>query len=476
MIKSAAFLLIVFSLSVVAQSRRVVPGGPTKPAAAAVDSLASDQTAKQMFDEANAFARNKFAEFEQKKIAYSESLRKQTIRDQKQLAAKYAGLLSAKPNLAGEDLYYLGMLHWIAENFDGSVATFLKYLADPNAVPEKVQTSRSVLVIISSKRQDFDDAEVKLAEYLKAGPIKLSDRARMENELAKAYLTVREFTKAAAHAAQAFAATRSVLADPAARSRGLDQLIDDAMVLFEATSSSKKTAEADAALEGLRKAAAEFQAPKVYFYAVDNQIKYMIETGRKPHAMELYAGASVVAAKDFPVKEQENEFTQLLKKREKHYKLLGEPAPELGETDRWFPGVKSTLEGLKGNVVFLDFWATWCAPCFEAFPHLSEWNEQYRADGLYVLGITRYYGMAEGFVVDRENEIAFLQRFRKARKLDYDFAVTTDQTIQRNFGALSLPTAVIIDRKGVIRYIEAGSSPSRFDDMHKMIVKLLAEK
>ena len=80
-----------------------------------------------MFDEANAFARNKFAEFEQKKIAYSESLRKQTIRDQKQLAAKYAGLLSAKPNLAGEDLYYLGMLHWIAANLDGTAGSLRKY-------------------------------------------------------------------------------------------------------------------------------------------------------------------------------------------------------------------------------------------------------------------------------------------------------------------------------------------------------------
>jgi thiol-disulfide isomerase/thioredoxin len=470
--KFSAFLIIIFALSASAQSRRVVPADPAVTTVASI----ADQSVKSMFDEANTYSRNKFTEFEQKKIAYSEGLRKQTQIEQKQLAAKYAGVVSQRTNIASEDLYYLGMLHWIAENLDGATAALSRYIADPSSVPDKTQTSRSVLVIISSKKRNFSEAEAKLAEYLKTGPVKLSERARMENELAKAYLSVQDFGNAATHAATAFSSTKSVLADPANRSRGLDQLIDDAMVLFEATSSGGKTVDADGAMEALRKAASEFDAPNVYFFAVDKRITYMIETGRKPKAMELFAGATVLAAKDFPDKEKENVIARLLKKREIHYKLLGETAPELGIVDRWIPGEKSTLEGLRGKVVFLDFWATWCAPCFEAFSHLSEWNAQYKADGLYVLGITRYYGMAEGIPADHDTEISFVERFKKIRKLDYDLAVTADQSVQRDFGALALPTAVIIDRKGIIRYIEAGSSPSRFDDMQKMIVKLLAER
>jgi thiol-disulfide isomerase/thioredoxin len=476
MFKFAAILVVIFSLNAYGQSRRVVPGGDPAKSSVAAGSTAVEQSVKQMFDEANAYAKNKFADFELKKVAYSEALRKQTQREQKQLAAKYASLVSQRTNLSGDDNYYLGMLHWIAENFDGTNAALGQYLRNENAAPEKLQTARSVLVVISAKRRNFDEAETRLSEYLKTGPVKMSERARMENELGKAYLLVKNYDKAASHAAEAFAATRSVLSDPGLRNRSLDQLVDDAVVLFDAYRDDGKVAEADASLEELRKAAATLGSPEVYYYAVDNQIKYMIETGRKPKALELYAGAFVMAAKDFPVKTQENAVTQQLKKREKHYKLLGEPAPELGEVDRWFPGRKTTLEGLRGKVVLLDFWATWCAPCFDAFPHLSEWNEEYKADGLYILGLTRYYGMAEGFVVDHENEIAFLERFKRARKLDYDFAVTTDQTIQRAYGALSLPTAVIIDRKGVIRYIEAGTSPTRLDDMHEMIVRLLAEK
>src|SRR5437868_15549796 len=110
----------------------------------------------------------------------------------------------------------------------------------------------------------------------------------MENELAKAYLTAKNYEKASAHGSQAFTATRSVLSGPAARSRGLDQLVDDVMVLFDACRDGGKVAEADAAIEDLRKSAATFQSPTVYAFAVDTQIKYLIETGRKPKGLATY--------------------------------------------------------------------------------------------------------------------------------------------------------------------------------------------
>ena len=57
-----------------------------------------------------------------------------------------------------------------------------------------------------------------------------------------------------------------------------------------------------------------------------------------------------------------------------------------------------------------------------------------------------------------------------------DFVVGRDQSIQILYGATALPTAVLIDRKGVIRYIESGTSSTRLVQMREMIVKLLAEK
>jgi peroxiredoxin len=77
---------------------------------------------------------------------------------------------------------------------------------------------------------------------------------------------------------------------------------------------------------------------------------------------------------------------------------------------------------------------------------------------------------------DHPNEIAFLKRFKEKYDLGYDFAVADDQQTQNLYAATSLPTTVLIDRKGVIRYIESGTNPTRIEELRAMVIKLLAEK
>ena len=463
----SVLLISIFTVAAAAQSRRVAQTIPVS---------AADRSVKEMFDEANQYRKLKFEEFEAKKLPVNERLRLQTEREQKQLAAKLAASAATRDSLSTDDIYYLALLYWISENLHNTSDTLRKYLESEGRTPDRSQTSRSLLTVIAAKQKRFDEAAATLAEYLKSEPTKPSEKLRMNSEIAKSFLAAGEPAKAIPFAGEAFAISRSLIEDPKLRSVGLDLVYDNAMILFDAQRTTNKVAGAEATLEELGKTAASLGNSVFFFQAADKLITYRIETGRKPPAMETYLSMLVAAGKDLPLDGQRNDAIQRLKKREKHYKLLGEPAPEFLTVDKWFPGAPVKIADLRGKVVLIDFWATWCAPCFEAFPALTDWHNELSDDGLVILGFTRYYGKDESRPVDEPGELAFLERFRSKQKLPYDFVVGKDQSTQLLYGAAALPTAVLIDRKGTIRYIEAGTSSSRLVEMREMILKLISEK
>lgn len=465
-------VILSVSISVAAQSRRVTPFATPTPGSA----VQAELTVREMFNAANTYAKNKFADYEKKEIKYSEGLRLQTEREKKQLAAKYAAVVGQRADLKGDDIYFLGLLHWIAENNYGAAENLKRYLGLAEKTDERAQNSRAILIYVLAKQGKLDDATTYLSEYEKSLPVKASDRWRMNNELAKAHISAKENAKAAVFARGGFDAAKVLIQGGSMSVNSYDAALDSGMLLFEAYRGQNKTTEADAALLEMQDLAASLGSSTFFYYAADKLITYQIESGRKPLALETYLTSLIKAGKDLPLKGQQTDAVEKLKIREKHYKLLGEPAPELVNVESWFPGERKTLGSLRGKVVLLDFWATWCLPCFDAFPSLSEWHQDLASEGLAVLGVTRFYGTQEGFSVDKPNEIEFLKRFKSKQRLGYDFVVLDDQQTQMAFGATALPTTVLIDRKGKIRYIESGTSPSRLEDMRQMVLKLLAEK
>ncbi|MDA8431869.1 MAG: TlpA disulfide reductase family protein [Nitrospiraceae bacterium] len=101
-------------------------------------------------------------------------------------------------------------------------------------------------------------------------------------------------------------------------------------------------------------------------------------------------------------------------------------------------GKEVTLSGLRGKVVLLEFWATWCPPCRATIPELIAIQEKYASKGLIVLGVS----LDEG-----ENVPGKLASFARENKINYQLLIGNEET-ERAYNVTSIPMTFLIDRQG----------------------------
>lgn len=125
-----------------------------------------------------------------------------------------------------------------------------------------------------------------------------------------------------------------------------------------------------------------------------------------------------------------------------------------------------TMEGLRGNVVVLSFWATWCAPCKEEMPHLQKMYEAKKDDGLVVLSIS----------IDDARAASRVKPFIK--KMGYTFPVVLDRdssVIGYYNPSKGVPYTVIVDREGRVAYRASGYNPGDEVKLADKVDALLAQ-
>ena len=127
-------------------------------------------------------------------------------------------------------------------------------------------------------------------------------------------------------------------------------------------------------------------------------------------------------------------------------------------------GQEMTLSKLRGKVVLLDFWATWCAPCREAIPHLINLQKTYQEKGFEVIGMN----------MDR-GDVETVRRFVRSMDIPYPITLTPEE-VSRNYSVSALPTTILIDKEGKIRQKFLGFTSEISRQITSTIVELTQEK
>ena len=136
--------------------------------------------------------------------------------------------------------------------------------------------------------------------------------------------------------------------------------------------------------------------------------------------------------------------------------MHGKPAPKLA-LKKWINSKPLSLENLKGKIVVLDFWATWCGPCIRSIPHTNEMMEKYADKGVVFIGVCAQNGS--------EKMAAMVE------KHGIKYPVAVDDGTNAAFKANSYPDYFLIDRNGVLRWADIANSK-----VEKAVNILLKEK
>jgi thiol-disulfide isomerase/thioredoxin len=408
----------------------------------ASDTKPGEASAQSLYEEVTLYAQHRFEEFQKSQIPYNDQLKNKTFQEQKDLALRNVTQLVARGPLHGKDLYYAGLLYALAARPEGALDSMRRFLAEGPEMPAELkQRARAVCVQQAAQLGLAEDAEKMLAAYTQAEPRGQADLHRMNLLLAAAYVKKRDFQHAAPHARDAYAAALQLASNKQLEARQRDDTIFGAgKFLADLFVRTDRRAEAIRVIQEMRGRAVALPSARLYGSATE----LLLDQGEMLDVPPAIEG-------------------------------LKEAAPPEIKVAEWIDQSPVSLAALRGKVVLIDFWATWCGPCRYTMPKINALHRKYKDRGLVVLGLTEFEGNADGREMTRPQELEYLRQFKRRQNVAYGFGVSEGGETSRSYGISSIPTAVLIDRAGRVRFLTISASDIEADALNKMIQKLLNE-
>jgi peroxiredoxin len=139
----------------------------------------------------------------------------------------------------------------------------------------------------------------------------------------------------------------------------------------------------------------------------------------------------------------------------------GGPAPAFTLTA--LTGGQTALSQYRGQVVLVNFWATWCGPCQQEMPLLDQMYKKYKPAGFTLIGVN----------VDKEEPA--VKELLARKPVSFPVLLDPANQVSKAYHVDEMPSSVIIDRKGEIRYIHRGYRPGDENDYQDRIRQLIRE-
>lgn len=141
--------------------------------------------------------------------------------------------------------------------------------------------------------------------------------------------------------------------------------------------------------------------------------------------------------------------------------VINAPAPDF--TLKSNSGENIRLAEQRGNVVMLNFWASWCGPCRQEMPHLNAISEEYSSLGFSLIGVN---------VDENQNDA---DRAIKDLRVAFPVLFDNDSRVAELFSVDAMPTTIIIDKDGNVRHLHRGYQSGYEDDYVKQVAGLIRE-